>query len=358
MKTKTANPMKTKTATLFAALALGLGLGATEMQAQLVTIDTVYVGNANNPASNTTNAASWGSSFFQGYGAVGYNYRIGKNEVTISQYTAFLNAVATIPLGLYQTDLWSSEMSSDLNVAGINRSGSGTVATPYSYSVVVGSGNRPISNVSWFDAARFTNWLHNGATVAASTETGAYNLNGATSGIITKGAGAEWWIPSEDEWVKAAYYNPDTLAYSLYANKSDSMTTNAIGSSGGANHRDVPNFDYATTQSNIYSSSQNYLTNVGAYATESFYGTFDQSGNVAEWNDAVLPFVRGGIRGGSWSEGLGGLSAQIRDRGISFFEPERNDIGFRVASVPEPSAAVLMLLGAVYGLMRRRKATL
>ena len=79
--------------------------------------------------------------------------------------------------------------------------------------MVAGSGNKPITFVSWFDAARFCNWLHNGqpsgAQNAATTEDGAYTLNGATSGVaISKNATAKVWIPSENEWYKAAYYDP------------------------------------------------------------------------------------------------------------------------------------------------------
>ena len=49
---------------------------------------------------------------------------------------------------------------------------------------MIGDGERPIGAVSWFDAARFANWLHNGGTNGASTETGAYTLNGASRGLF------------------------------------------------------------------------------------------------------------------------------------------------------------------------------
>ncbi len=59
--------------------------------------------------------------------------------------------------------------------------------------------------VSWFDAARVANWLHNGrSTNPALLETGAYTLNNAVSGIgFTKNEGAKYWMPSKDEWYKA-----------------------------------------------------------------------------------------------------------------------------------------------------------
>jgi len=111
---------------------------------QMVTVGDV--GNAPDPATGGL------------YGAVAYEYRIGKYDVTIGQYAAFLNAVAkTDAYGLYNTS-----MGTNLNIAGISRSGS---PGSYAYSVMTNGGssaNRPITFVSWFDAARFANWMHNG----------------------------------------------------------------------------------------------------------------------------------------------------------------------------------------------------
>jgi len=323
------------------------------VHAQLVTINTVFVGNAGNPAASVANAPSWPTHF--GYGAVSSNYRIGTTEVTISQYTTFLNAVATSNTNSYIVNLWNSNMGTNANIAGITRSGAGTIGNPYSYSVVVGSGNRPIALVSWFDAARFSNWLHNGATGSSNTETGAYTLNGAQSGIITKNVAASWWLPSEDEWVKAAYYNPTMNSgaggYTLHANQSNSMTTNTVGASGGANYRDL---DYATTQSITYSSSQNYLTDAGAYSsTLSFYGTLDQAGSVFEWNDAVVSGSNRGMRGGHWFSEVSDLRGAYRTEAAPTFE--NSFTGFRVANVPEPSTTMLMLLGTAGWLARRRR---
>ncbi len=153
----------------------------------VVNIGYVNVGNINNVADST------------GYGSVAYNYKIAKNETTIGQYAEFLNAVAkSDPYALYNPN-----MASITHIAGISRSGS---IGSYAYSVIGSSVNKPITYVSWFDAARFCNWMHNGQG-GGSTETGAYTLNGAMSGIYTKNAGATTWIPSENEWYKAAYYD-------------------------------------------------------------------------------------------------------------------------------------------------------
>jgi sulfatase modifying factor 1 len=329
-------------ALLFAAFTL---TSHSHAQPPLVTIDTVTVGDAGNAADTTT------------YGAVTNVFAIGKYEVTIGQYNTFLNSVASVTSDSYIVNLWTGSMATDLNIAGISRSGSGVLGDPYSYSVL-GSGNRPITYVSWFDAARFANWMNNGATNGASTETGAYTLNGATTGVgFTKNAGASWWIPSENEWYKAAYYKGGgtNAGYWDYPTQSDSAPGNNIG--GAANQANYYNGVYAVTQSGSYSSSQNYLTDVGAFSNSgSAYGTFDQAGNVFEWNDAVIGSSRG-LRGGSWN----GNGNYLQSSGRDSLDPtnEYSPVGFRVASVPEPSIAMLVLLGGgACWLVRRRKATL
>lgn len=315
-----------KTTTIPALLAL-LTLPASAS----VTIDWVTIGNAGNTADTS------------GYGAVSYNYRIAQNETTIGQYTEFLNAVAVTDT--YQ--LYHTSMASNANIAGITRSGS---SGSYIYSVI-GSANRPITFVSWFDAARFSNWIQNGqqtgSGAALTAEAGAYTLNGATSGIFNKNVGATVWIPSEDEWYKAAYYDPTKNSgaggYWLHANQSNSMTSNTIGVAGASNYYAG---DYAVTQSSGYSSSQNYLTNVGAYGvnSDSYYGTNDQAGNVWEWNDAVVSGQARGLRGGAW-----GYNGSVLSSSTSFpHDPTVSDIyfGFRLASVPEPSSLLLTLIAS------------
>jgi formylglycine-generating enzyme required for sulfatase activity len=336
-----------KTKSIKTLLLSGLvGLGTYAVQAQLVTLDFVNVGDAGNAAQSSSNREHTQSGG-DGYGAVGYDYGIGKYEVTISQYTTFLNAVA-------DTDthsLYSASMGSNDNIAGITRSGS---SGSYSYTEVSGSGNRPISYVNWFDAARFSNWLHNGATDEGDTEFGAYTLNGATSGVISANEGALFRLPSEDEWYKAAYYDPTLNSgvggYTLHANGSDTMTSNSPATAGSANYNDG---DYSTTQSG-YIGSQNYLTDVGAFSnTENYYGTFDQGGNLWEWNDDIVSTNRG-FRGGAWNNGEVNLRSSVR---FNFTpEVEGADIGFRVASIPEPSALMLALifLGASLLIFRRR----
>ena len=171
--------------------------------ASAVTIDWVTVGNPGNIA-DTTGAPN-------PCGAVDYDYQIGKYEVTAGQYTEFLNAVAaTDTYGLYNTSMDGS-YGCKIQQSGISGS--------YTYSVASDWENRPVNYVSWYDSVRFANWLHNGQG-AGDTEDGAYDM----SGSMVRKAGAQVWLPSEDEWYKAAYHkNAGGVAgnYFLYPTSSD-----------------------------------------------------------------------------------------------------------------------------------------
>ena len=294
----------------------------------------VTVGNAGNAADANTSSASL-------FGAVSYSYQIGKYDVTGSQYTKFLNTVgATDTYGLYSTSMGTNTVS-----AQISRSGS---SGSYTYAVMNNTGNRPITFVSWFDCARFSNWMSNGqpsgAQTSTTTENGAYNLNGATSGnAVAKnatnpntGLAPTHRIPLENEWYKAAYYSPDyggtgVGGYWKYATQSDSAPGTATSDIG-----------YASNRAN-YNNAIGTATDVGAYEySVSYYGTVDQSGNVFQWND--LDGIAGiagsipirGYRGGSWSSGLylrfpfwvSAFGRQLSND----LSMEYADIGFRLAS--------------------------
>ena len=300
-------------------------------------ISLVPVGNPGN-ANDTT-----------GYGSVGYNYSIDKYDVTLGQYTQFLNAVAkTDTYGLY-----NSYMSTSYNTQGIQQTGS---PGSYSYSVTGSNpqaANCPAFDVTWFDAARFSNWLQNGQGTAttvgqafALTETGAYTLNGdTTSGTESRNANAKYFIPSENEWYKAAYYNPSSGTYSTYATQSNIAPSNSLVL--------VPND--ANYYNGGYTDSTNYLTPVGYFSTSpSYYGTFDQSGDVWNWNDALVSGSFRGLRGGLWGDGSSLLASSSRSTGYP--SDEHGSIGFRVASVPEPGSLTLLLVCAVaFGIWRQRR---
>ncbi len=271
---------------------------------------------------------------------VGYAYAIGSYDVTVSQYTAFLNAVAT---GTDTYGLYNASMASDQNIAGIQQSGA---PGSFTYSVIGASGSDPITYVSWLDAARFCNWLQNGQPAtgienATTTEDGAYTLNGdldlsGTTGLETRNAGAQWWIPSEDEWYKAAYYDPTiggTGGYWQFATQNNNIPGNIIGT-GTDECNYYTGAGFCVTQASSYSASQFYLTPVGSFpGTTNYYGTFDQMGDVNEWNEGVILSTNRGYRGGSW---IDASSVNISSSNRNFGSPttETNYVGFRVATLP------------------------
>ena len=317
-----------------------------------ITIPTVFVGNSGNANDST------------GYGGVSANYKLGTYEVNLSQFTAFLNAVAATDT----YNLYNAAMTSDANVSGIARSGG---SGSYTYSVL-GDGSRPVAYVSWFDSARFVNWLENGqptgTQVAGTTETGAYTLNGAVSGVgISRNPGSTFGLPSESEWYKAAYHQPtaqggDADNYWLYPTSANSIPNSRNGSlsdPNGANFfRDdgVANgFNGGFAVNNSGSTpSGNALTDGGAFALgDSYYGTFDQAGNVAEWTDGITGGSRI-ARGGSWNSTESALRATARS---GFFPTtESPNIGFRIEMVPEPGTVGLLSLGFGLWLALRKRA--
>ncbi len=255
-----------------------------------------------------------------GMGRVAYGYQIGKSEVTIGEYTHFLNAVANIE-DRYQ--LWNPRMTEDLNVAGITRSG--TIG-PFTYSAF-GSPHKPITYVSWFDAARYVNWLSSG-----NTEAGAYPLAGATSGTApARVPGATYALPNEPEWYKAAYYS-GSGSYWKYATQETSAPSNDFTFKGNTANVMV-NGLYAITQSPILDPNQSYLMDAGSSGTTSHYGTVDQTGNVSEWL-GVGASPSQALRGGNWKNDVLQVdSSVIGSRTTASGTSERPTYGFRIVNL-------------------------
>ncbi|MGD9634449.1 MAG: SUMF1/EgtB/PvdO family nonheme iron enzyme [Pirellulales bacterium] len=318
-----------------------------------VTVTTVPIENAGNLGDGSGTM-----------GAVAYPFRMGKTEITNSQYVEFLNAVAaTDPYSLYKEPVSPSPFAGPAcpTCAGVTRSG-----TPgaYTYAVkapVVGQGpggtsytygDKPVVYVTRFDAMRFVNWLHNGQG-SGDTETGAYTLLGGTPfptnwETITRNPGARWWLPSESEWYKAAYFNPATGLYSTYPTRSNSLPNNRLPSADTGN-----SVNYGCEQGSCTTGKSNYpMTDVGAYAlSPSYYGTFDQGGNAYEWNESIINSSAGksaGRRGGSWDSFSFDLAKSNRTL-IDVWNLWGGDAqtGFRVgaAAVPEPASSILFAAG-------------
>jgi formylglycine-generating enzyme required for sulfatase activity len=342
--------MKNARMTICFMAAFLLTVGAVE--AAVIEIETVPVGNAGNGPDTRY--------VTPGPGAVAYTYNIGKYEVTAGQYTAFLNAVAkTDTYGLYNPNMDTAVNSSGCNIKR-NAGSSGS----YSYSVASDWANRPVNFVSWGDSARFANWLHNGQPIiegggiptgaqhANTTEDGAYYLNGAMSleelMAVDRKSNAKWVIPSEDEWYKAAYYKGNLstdVGYWDHATQSYNFPSLVLGYPTDPGNNAT--FHY---YSDFTIGSPYWRTEVGAHEnSESFYGTFDQAGNIAEWTEAKGGTTFRWLLGGSYLDTL----IHAGDAGGDSPVRESEFTGIRVAEIPEPTSLLILVLGGL--LIRKRK---
>ena len=258
---------------------LGLFGGVRETCAQ-VTFDWATVGNPGNDPDQ-----DYGDGQF---GAVDYTYRISKHEVTNDQYPDFLNAVD--PMGTNPNDVYHSDMRIDAR-GGIDFDAG--AASGSKYSSKTNMGNKPVNYVSFFDAMRFTNWLENGQpTDGSGTETGVYTIGNGVS--ETRAPGATFFIPSEDEWYKAAYSSTGSSRAATRTTTGSIPRRVTPCPPSPPRMRSVTSAILArtspTTKVVLTGTADGNVTTVGTAGagSASFYGTFDQGGNVWEWNEAVL----------------------------------------------------------------------
>ncbi len=296
-------------------LALVCAATAVLPAAAQVEIEWVTVGNPGNPADPLTTL-----------GDVDYEYRIGATEVTNEQYAEFLNAVAASD----PNQLYNPSMGSDPR-GGIARSGADG---SYTYAVRPNMGDKPVNFAGWFDAIRFCNWLTNGQG-SGDTESGAYTL-GSNPFRAPSAAGAVF-LPNEEEWYKAAYYQPSSMGgdadnYWLYATQSNAETTPATATAIG----DVANPGAGVTNRSRFASWDDqfgHVTTVASAGNTSPSGAFDMNGNVSEWVETTIDTARflKGTRGGSWR--LGSVNQRSTTREGLVIDRETEDVGFRVASL-------------------------
>jgi formylglycine-generating enzyme required for sulfatase activity len=282
---------------------------------------------------NPGNSPDW-----TGMGGVSYTYQISTYEVTVSQYTEFLNAVAASdPNGLYNDSMATGPLGSFIARSGTDGS--------YTYSVTPGTENEPVRNVSFYDGIRLANWLANGQG-DGDTETGSYTL--ADGITLTRNANATWVVPSEDEWYKAAYYDPETDSYHMYPNGSDDAPAE-------------PTDETTTRDMNFggppFWQGDQYYTAIGETTGHSPYGVYDMGGNVQEWTDTMVLPANRITRGGE----LFDPETALRTTSQQPYDPttEGDLQGLRLAYIiPEPSTVALFLLGALggaFGWLRRKR---
>lgn len=288
-----------------------------------VDLDFVDIGNGGNAADNT------------GFGTVGYEFRISAFEVSQAMVDAY-NSLSGGPAISYH----------DMTGYGGN------------------APDEPASGVSWNEAARFVNWLNTSAGYAPAYKftSGGYNDNielwsagdaGYDPANPYRNSNAFYFLPTEDEWYKAAYYDPSANAgsggYWNYATGSDSApATVASGTISGT-----------SVYGQVQAAGPAPITNAGGVSP---YGTMAQNGNVFEWMESAVDGSNNLVdenrayRGGKWDNTFAPLRSDERaDRPPTV---ENRNVGFRVASVavvPEPSSALLLGLGALSLLARRSR---
>ena len=267
-------------------------------------------------SGDSGNLGSWSAGWEYTFSGVNHgDYRIGKFEITNDQWTKFINVQGKpdgSPSNAYDAD-------------------------PYWTGSSV-----PTNNVSWYEAVQFVNWLNvqagkteaykfTGTPGTSDYTFGIWNASEAWGGTnLYRHKDAYYFLPTEDEWLKAAYWNGTTLQ--TYSNASDG---------------DLISGSPDPSKWNYSPSVGSEPWNVGSGVQE-LNGTYDMMGNVWEWNETQIGSFLG-VRGGTYNfnDGL-----RVAYRNYQYPYLEHTGIGFRVASVPEP--ATLLLLG-VGGLLIRRK---
>jgi formylglycine-generating enzyme required for sulfatase activity len=280
--------------------------------ANAFTMEFVTIGNPNNAADTTGSPNPAGS--------VAYTYNIGKYEV-------------------------SRDMITRANLAGI---------TMLNMSSFGGNGvNRPATGISWYEAAKYVNWLNTstGGTAAYKFVGGTFQLWSSTdagynASNMFRNSLAKYWLPSSNEWYKAAYGNLNGT-WNNYATGSDSAPESVASGTAANTAVYTPQISPAD------------ITSAGGLSP---WGTMGQGGNVWEWIETAFDGSNNTaeegreLRGGSWESGVVDLRASNRNNLDPANQNSDHGLGFRVASVPEPSALSLLAIGlGGLALVRRRK---
>lgn len=341
--------------TLFAAVAAATATTAVLADIDPVSgIDFVTVGAVGN--------AAWAgngdpSDRAIGRGSVNYQYNIGKFEVTSAQWVEFFNAAYDRPAGytiphLAPPSFWGGVPTTPTHTENPNAR---------RWTTTSQSAMLPTGDISWRMAAIYCNWLHNGkATNREAFLNGAYDVS--TFGYqgtvftdqLTHNPDARYWVPTWDEWLKAAHYDPVKIngdgslgGWWLYPNKSDvapvygppGVMVNGVPTQANAgwNQLDFPGFNP-------------YAVQLGAYPNvQSPWGLFDTAGGTREWTEEALlvagiwPTARV-FENSAWSFPEATISDRIGPREGDFPSLSTYDLGFRIAtSVPAPGISALGL---------------
>lgn len=260
-----------------------------------------------------------------GYGGVSYAFQIMKCEVTVREYTKFLNRVAahSDPHELWVTAM-GEHVITDLGQGGIRKDVPQCIRREgqpgaWKYSPVPEREDCPVFFVSFLSVLRYANWMHHGGR-NGDTEVGAYDLNRGMT--VSRSAEAKVWLPSENEWYKAAYFQPEELGGPKGSYWQFPICT----------HDQPVKADPGSEQNHAacFSRGFNGIVPVGSYPNaKSPCGALDMGGNVWEWTDTTVYQSKRVLRGGSAPHNLEKMRSSVRSNA----SPERwyPDTGFRLA---------------------------
>lgn len=300
-------------------------------------LDFVTIGAPGNRATVSTevpNRPEWQA------GSVGYEYRMMRTELTVAQHFEFAQAYLQFnPQAVHDPGL----------------RGPSLVRTATDELVMLPETAQCPSEMSWHMAARLCNWYHNGKVSEAwAFERGAYDTitfvqlpDGTRLDQLTRSPGARFWIPSIDEWIKAAYYDPNRYGpglegYWYYPNASNDVLISDYPQNGG--------------QTNAGFGVDRFQMNIGQYPNvQSPWGLLDVSGGKIEHYEDATPNRNRHFGGTNQGFSTHFLFDRLDDVVWGTFAPDISVNGVRLASqVPSPST-VLVLAAALAGSIRRNR---
>jgi len=313
--------------------------------------DWVSIGATGNTGFNRPDP----TNYVAGRGSVDYTYSLGRTEVTTAQWLEFINAALArpdpLPLDITRPVIWGAQLDPTYSGPGLKYRLSPNIPN---------AGNLAAGGIPWRTGAIFCNWLHNNkATNPEAFMNGAYDATtfGYTSNDeftdqVAHNPDARYWIPTLDEWLKGAYYDPNKDGVGGWW-LSPNGTDNPI-------QYGPPGVGHANAGFTLPGQAE-FLIPLGSYPeTASPFGLLDLSGSTKEMIETVFPdpnrpgtFYRT-IAGSYWTNGWvgGDLPYQI---GAVLPTQASLNFGFRLAStVPGPSSFCVLAVAAHILSPRRR----
>jgi len=352
MPTNTTAPTPPTALAAALAAALAMTLASTATQAQTIPPsyghDFVTIGAPGNRGVLPSEAPDWDFGRFGTYGDVGYRYRITRTEVTNAQYLDFVTTYVATPGAFVPFDILGRGLF-------VDDFGPGGVPIIKAKPEAVHAPADP----PWEFAARYVNWLHNDkGTRLEDFETGVYDTStfrvdpatGERMDQMERSPGSRFFLPSFNESIKAAHYDPDRYGdgqegYWYHPGASDDVLVSGPPGTPGAETgagEQPPEFLYFS---------------VGQFPdTSGPWGLLDTSGGAQEWTETVIaPEVPGRLRVLVGS-GTGSSAYMFEDRIDTAFLGRDSHRGFRVASVvPAPGTALVLIVSMTSLSSRRRK---